>query len=132
MMTRAALAMVENIDWNVGRVLQTVDQLGLRDQTIVVYFSDNGPNSYRWNGDMKGRKGSIDEGGLRSPCFVRALYPRPVTSYPREAERRLNRSFARGPRSRSWTVYQPCRNNPPWRPQRSNPLHRPRHSHGVP
>jgi len=71
MMTRAALAMVENIDWNVGRVLEAVDTLGLRDETIVVYFSDNGPNSYRWNGGMKGRKGSIDEGGLRSPCFVR-------------------------------------------------------------
>lgn len=70
MMTRAALAMVENIDWNVGRVLETVDKLGLSDDTIVVYFSDNGPNSYRWNGGMKGRKGSIDEGGLRSPCFV--------------------------------------------------------------
>ncbi len=71
MMTRAALAMVENIDWNVGRVLKTLKELGLNDDTIVVYFSDNGPNSYRWNGGMKGRKGSIDEGGLRSPCFVR-------------------------------------------------------------
>lgn len=71
MMTRAALAMVENIDWNVGRVLATLDELGLRDDTIVVYFSDNGPNSFRWNGGMKGRKGSIDEGGLRSPCLIR-------------------------------------------------------------
>lgn len=71
MMTRAALALVENIDWNVGRVLDTLEQLKLADNTIVVYFSDNGPNSYRWNGGMKGRKGSIDEGGLRSPLFVR-------------------------------------------------------------
>ena len=71
MMTRAALAMVENIDWNVGRMLQTLERLGIEDETIVIYFSDNGPNSYRWNGGMKGRKGSIDEGGLRSPLFVR-------------------------------------------------------------
>ncbi len=71
MMTRAALALCENIDWNVGRLLETVDRLKLRDNTIVVYFSDNGPNSYRWNGGMKGRKGSIDEGGLRSPFFIR-------------------------------------------------------------
>ncbi len=71
MMTRAALALVENIDWNVGRVLAALTELGLRDETIVVYFSDNGPNSYRWNGGLKGRKGSIDEGGLRSPCFIR-------------------------------------------------------------
>lgn len=71
MMTRAALALCENIDWNVGRILKKLDELKLRDDTIVVYFSDNGPNSYRWNGGMKGRKGSIDEGGLRSPLFVR-------------------------------------------------------------
>ncbi|MFL3657288.1 MAG: arylsulfatase [Opitutales bacterium] len=71
MMTRAALAMCENIDWNVGRVLSTLNKLQLSDDTIVVYFSDNGPNSYRWNGDMKGRKSSIEEGGLRSPFFIR-------------------------------------------------------------
>jgi len=71
MMTRAALAMCENIDWNVGRILKKLDELKLRDNTIVVYFSDNGPNSYRWNGGMKGRKGSLDEGGLRSPFFIR-------------------------------------------------------------
>lgn len=71
MMTRAALALVENIDWNVGRILETLEQLRIADDTIVVYFSDNGPNSYRWNGGMKGRKGSVDEGGVRSPCFVR-------------------------------------------------------------
>jgi arylsulfatase A-like enzyme len=71
MMTRAALAMCENIDWNVGRVLKKLDELNLQNNTIVVFFSDNGPNSFRWNGGMKGRKGSIDEGGLRSPLFIR-------------------------------------------------------------
>jgi len=69
--TRAALAMVENIDWNVGRVLGKLDELELTEHTIVLYFSDNGPNSYRWNDDMKGRKGSTDEGGVRSPLLVR-------------------------------------------------------------
>lgn len=71
MKTRAALALCENIDWNVGRMLGKLDELQLRDNTVVVYFSDNGPNSFRWNGGMKGRKGSIDEGGLRSPFFIR-------------------------------------------------------------
>jgi arylsulfatase A-like enzyme len=70
-MTRAALAMCENIDWNVGRVLRKLDELKLADNTIVVYFSDNGPNSWRWNSGMKGRKGSTDEGGVRLPLFVR-------------------------------------------------------------
>lgn len=71
MMTRAALAMCENIDWNVGRILSKLEELELAENTIVIFFSDNGPNSYRWNGGMKGRKGSVDEGGLRSAFFLR-------------------------------------------------------------
>lgn len=69
--TRAALAMCENIDWNVGRILSRLEALGLRENTIVVYFSDNGPNTFRWNGGMKGKKGTVDEGGLRSPFLIR-------------------------------------------------------------
>jgi arylsulfatase A-like enzyme len=69
--TRAALAMCENIDWNVGRLLRKLDELDLRENTIVFYFSDNGPNSFRWNGGMKGRKGSTDEGGVRVPGLIR-------------------------------------------------------------
>jgi arylsulfatase A-like enzyme len=69
--TRCALAMIENQDANVGRVLAKLNDLNLADNTIVLYFSDNGPNSWRWNGGMKGRKGSTDEGGVRSTCFLR-------------------------------------------------------------
>ena len=68
---RAALAMCENIDYNVGRLLKTLEETGEAENTIVVYFCDNGPNGSRWNGDMKGRKGSTDEGGVRSPCHIR-------------------------------------------------------------
>ncbi|MEM7144151.1 MAG: arylsulfatase [Verrucomicrobiota bacterium] len=70
-MTRSALALCENIDWNVGRLLKALKSSGVANDTIVLFFSDNGPNSYRWNADMKGRKGSIDEGGVRSPFFIR-------------------------------------------------------------
>jgi hypothetical protein len=69
--TQAALAMCENIDDNVGRVLKKLDQLDLADNTIVVYFCDNGPNGWRFNAGQKGRKGSTDEGGVHSPLFVR-------------------------------------------------------------
>tara|TARA_B110000305_G_scaffold228656_1_gene278684 strand:+ start:900 stop:2663 length:1764 start_codon:yes stop_codon:yes gene_type:complete len=69
--SQAALAMCENIDWNVGRLMKKLDDLDLAENTIVIYFSDNGPNGYRWNGDMKGRKGSVEEGGVRSPFFIR-------------------------------------------------------------
>ncbi len=69
--TRAALAMCENIDWNVGRILDQINELNLKKNTIILYFCDNGPNSQRWNGGMKGIKGSTDEGGVRSPLFIR-------------------------------------------------------------
>lgn len=69
--TRAALAMCENIDANVSRLLQKLDELKLANDTIVIYFSDNGPAAWRWNGGMKGIKGSTDEGGLRVPFMMR-------------------------------------------------------------
>lgn len=69
--TRAVLAMVENIDHNVGRLLKTLDDLKIANDTIVLYFSDNGPNGARWNGGMRGVKGSTDEGGVRSPFLIR-------------------------------------------------------------
>jgi arylsulfatase A-like enzyme len=69
--TKSVLAMCENLDWNVGRILKRLDDLKLADNTIVIYFCDNGPNTWRWNGEMKGRKGSVDEGGVRSPFLIR-------------------------------------------------------------
>lgn len=69
--TRCALAMMENQDDNVGRVLDLLRQLDLEESTIIVYFSDNGPNSWRYNGGMKGKKGGLDEGSVRSVCFWR-------------------------------------------------------------
>jgi arylsulfatase A-like enzyme len=69
--TRAALAMCENIDWNVGRVMEKLREEGLEENTIILYLTDNGPNSFRWNGGMKGRKGSTDEGGVKSPLIIR-------------------------------------------------------------
>ncbi len=67
---KAALAMVENIDYNVGRIMAKLRKLYLEDNTIVIYLSDNGPNSFRWNGNMRGIKGSTDEGGVRTPFFI--------------------------------------------------------------
>ncbi|MCD6051475.1 MAG: atsA 6 [Verrucomicrobia bacterium] len=68
--TRCALAMIENQDMNVGRVLGKLKELGLSENTIVLYFSDNGPNSFRWTGGMKGKKANTDEGGVRSTFFM--------------------------------------------------------------
>ena len=68
--TRAALAMVENIDYNVGRVFNKLRDLQLEENTLVIYLSDNGPNGWRWNAGMRGKKGSTDEGGVRSPLVM--------------------------------------------------------------
>lgn len=84
MHTRAALAMCENIDYNVGRLLEKLEELGLDENTIVLYFNDNGPNGHRWNDGMKGIKGSTDEGGLRSPLFIR--YPGKIEAGKRIGE----------------------------------------------
>ncbi len=68
--TRAAYALCENIDWNVGRLVDKLESLKLLENTIIVYMSDNGPNGWRWNDGLKGIKGSTDEGGVRSPLLV--------------------------------------------------------------
>jgi hypothetical protein len=73
--------MIENIDQNVDRLLKTLDQTRLADSTIVIFLTDNGPNGNRYNGGMRGRKGSVHEGGCRVPCFVRwrgELQPRQI------------------------------------------------------
>jgi len=63
--------MIENLDANVGRILAKLDTLGLAENTIVMFATDNGPNTPRFNGGMRGGKGSVFEGGQRVPCFIR-------------------------------------------------------------
>jgi arylsulfatase A len=69
--TACAYAMVENLDDNIGRLLKTLDAESLAKDTLILFLTDNGPNSDRFNGDMKGRKGSVHEGGVRVPLFIR-------------------------------------------------------------
>ena len=67
----AIYGMCENIDDNVGRLLAALDRLALRENTIVIYFTDNGPgHSDRYNAAMRGKKASVHEGGTRVPCFL--------------------------------------------------------------
>jgi len=68
--TRAALAMMENIDDNVGRLMTHLENQNILENTIVLFLSDNGPNGDRWNNCLKGRKGSTDEGGVKSPFAI--------------------------------------------------------------
>lgn len=64
--------MIESLDDNVGRIVDFLSGSGLRDNTVIVFTSDNGQNS-RANGTnnvLRGAKGDIYEGGIRVPTFV--------------------------------------------------------------
>ncbi|MEO1021537.1 MAG: arylsulfatase [Bacteroidota bacterium] len=64
--------MVENIDDNIGRILNKLEELHLNEHTIVLFLTDNGPNGGdRFNGNMKGWKAKVDEGGVRVPLLIR-------------------------------------------------------------
>ena len=68
--TKAAMGMIENIDENIGNVVRSLKEKGVYENTIIIFFSDNGPNGNRWNNDLKDRKGSTNEGGVRVPFFI--------------------------------------------------------------
>lgn len=78
---------VEEIDWNVGRFLNYLDQQGLAESTLVIFASDNGPwLGYKENSGsadpLRGGKFSYYEGGVRVPCILRwkGTIPAGVTS----------------------------------------------------
>lgn len=77
----AYAAMVTRLDREIGKLLALVDDFALREDTIVVFTSDNGPLWERYggtdseffnsHGGLRDRKGSYYEGGFRVPCIVR-------------------------------------------------------------
>ncbi|MEQ9441345.1 MAG: arylsulfatase [Cyclobacteriaceae bacterium] len=70
---RKVYAMVTSIDDNIGKVLNTLDELNIADNTLVIFMTDNGPQQPRYVGGMRGRKGSVYRGGVHVPFFLR--YP---------------------------------------------------------
>ncbi|MGZ0655753.1 sulfatase-like hydrolase/transferase [Coraliomargarita sp. W4R72] len=72
-------AMIRRLDRNIGRLLENVDKLGLRENTLIVFSSDNGPqfgeeagsSLDRFNCQLHGSKGSTYEGGIRVPAVMR-------------------------------------------------------------
>jgi arylsulfatase A-like enzyme len=70
--------MVEKMDQSLGRMLDKLEELKLMDNTIIVFFSDNGGNMYDVvnggfptnNSPLSYGKGNIHEGGIRVPCIV--------------------------------------------------------------
>lgn len=63
-------AMITNVDQNVGRLFAKLDELDVRDNTLVIFIDDNGPNTRRYVGDFRGNKSMVYDGGVRSPCWL--------------------------------------------------------------
>lgn len=73
--TAGHYGMIRNIDRNLDRMLVTLDKLGLRDNTIVIFLGDNGSSSLlvekdRHESGLRGRKTQVYEGGIRVPCLI--------------------------------------------------------------
>ncbi|WAT17897.1 sulfatase-like hydrolase/transferase [Aurantiacibacter sp. MUD11] len=64
-------AMMRNLDANCGKVLEALDRLGLAENTVVVFTSDNGGERFSFNWPFTGKKTELLEGGLRIPALVR-------------------------------------------------------------
>ena len=64
-------AMMKSLDDAVGKIVKTVDDLKLSNNTVIIFTSDNGGERYSDNGIYKGRKFELWEGGIREPAFVR-------------------------------------------------------------
>ncbi len=70
---RRVYAMVTNIDDNVRRLLTKLEELGIERNTVIIFMTDNGPQQRRFNAGMRGQKGSVYNGGVRVPLWIK--YP---------------------------------------------------------
>ena len=67
---RKIYGMVTNIDDNVGKVINKLKELKIEEETIIIFMTDNGPQQIRYNSSMKGRKGTVYNGGIRVPFYI--------------------------------------------------------------
>lgn len=65
----ALYAMISNIDENMGKLFNALQENELYEDTLVIYLNDNGPNTQRFVGGFSGNKGMCKEGGIRSPIW---------------------------------------------------------------
>ncbi len=65
-------AMIERMDTGIGKILDTLDRLGLRDNTVVIFYSDNGGlEALQSQAPLRAGKSTLYEGGIRVPLAIR-------------------------------------------------------------
>jgi len=69
--TAKVYGMIASIDENVGRCLEKLKALGLEENTIVIFMTDNGADTRRYSAGLRAAKGTVYDGGIRVPCFIR-------------------------------------------------------------
>lgn len=69
--TAGVYAMIEANDLAIGRLMRQLKESGLDKNTIVIFSTDNGPNGNRYNQGLRGKKGQVDEGGVRVPFAIK-------------------------------------------------------------
>lgn len=83
--TKRVYAMISNIDDNINRLIESLKNQGIYDETIFVFLTDNGPQQTRFTAGLRGRKGTVFEGGVRVPLLIR---------YPKFGNRSLDANLA--------------------------------------
>lgn len=63
-------AMISNIDDNIGRLIANLSEIGVLENTLLIFLTDNGPAPNGYTAGLRGKKGRVYEGGIRSPFFV--------------------------------------------------------------
>jgi arylsulfatase A-like enzyme len=76
-----AYGMIANIDANFARLMKALDDKKLAANTLVIFLTDNGPGGVRWNAGLRNRKGTVYEGGIRVPCYIRWGYGKRPRDY---------------------------------------------------
>ena len=82
-------AMIERMDWAVGRILDTIADAKSAQNTLVIFASDNGGTASARPTGLRGLKGTTFEGGIRVPCIIRwlgivqadTIYPHPTATF---------------------------------------------------
>ncbi|QDS89040.1 Arylsulfatase [Rosistilla ulvae] len=65
-------AMIESMDQGIGKIMTAIERQGMRDDTIIVFASDNGAARMGTNAPLRGQKRQVYDGAIRVPCIIHA------------------------------------------------------------